>query len=177
VPKGPYAGPRFTQAYGEALAAGADLPSLHAAAARLRERQKDLLAEIEQKKETDRGDRQRAEILVQQIDALERLRQGKKDEGIALLRKVAETESAMALEFGPPVIEKPTFELLGDELLALGRHAEAEQAYRSALARAPGRTRSLQGLLRAEQALGKTDAAEQTQAQLQRYVRTAPAAR
>ena len=168
----------FTQAYGEALvAAGADLPSLRAAAARLRERQKDLLAEIEQKKETDRGDRQRAEILVQQIDALERLREGKKDEGIALLRKAAEAESAMPLEFGPPVIEKPTFELLGDELLALGRHAEAEQAYRSALARAPGRTRSLQGLLRAEQALGKTDAAEQTRAQLQRYVRTAPAAR
>lgn len=83
----------------------------------------------------------------------------------------------MALEFGPPVIEKPTFELLGDELLSLGRHAEAEQAYRSALARAPGRTRSLQGLLRAEQALGKTAAAEQTRAQLQRYVRTEPAAR
>lgn len=177
VPKGAYAGPRLTQAYGEALvAAGADLPSLRAAAARLRERQKDLLAEIEPKKETDRGDRQRAEILVQQIDALERLREGKKDEGIALLRKAAEAESAMPLEFGPPVIEKPTFELLGDELLALGRHAEAEQAYRSTLARAPGRTRSLQGLLRAEQALGKTDAAEQTRAQLQRYVRTAPAA-
>jgi tetratricopeptide (TPR) repeat protein len=180
VPKGPYAGPRLTQAYGEALAAaGGDLTSLHAAAARLRERQKDLLAEIEQKKENNYGDagRRRAEVLVQQIDALERLREGKKDEGIALLRKAAEAESGMPLEFGPPVVEKPAFELLGDELLALGRHAEAEQAYQSALARAPGRTRSLQGLLRAQQALGKTDAAGQTQAQLQRYVRAEPATR
>ncbi len=177
MPKGPYVWPRFILAYGEALAAGGDLNALRAAAARLRERQKELLEVIEQRKDTDRGDRQRTEILVQQIDALERLREGKKDEGIALLRKAAESESAMPLEFGPPVIEKPTFELLGDELLVLGRHAEAEQAYRSALTRAPGRTRSLQGLLRAEQALGKTDAAEQTRAQLQRYVRTAPATR
>jgi hypothetical protein len=77
----------------------------------------------------------------------------------------------MALEFGQPFVEKPTFELLGDELLALGRNAEAEQAYQAALARTPGRTRSLQGLLRTEQALGKTEAAERTLAMLQRYVR------
>jgi tetratricopeptide (TPR) repeat protein len=179
VPKGPYAEARLTQAYGEALAAGSNLSALQTAVARLRDRQKDLLVELEQKKENTYGDggRRRAEVLVQQIDALERLREGKKEEGIALLRKAAEAESAMPLEFGPPVIQKPTFELLGDELLALGRHAEAEQAYRSALERAPGRTRSLQGLLRSQQALGKTDAAEQTRAQLQRYVRTAPAAR
>jgi hypothetical protein len=80
----------------------------------------------------------------------------------------------MALEFGPPAIEKPTSELLGDELLTLGRAAEAEQAYRSALARAPGRTRSLQGLLRAQQALGKSEAAKVTQGQLERYVRAEP---
>jgi tetratricopeptide (TPR) repeat protein len=172
VPKGPYAGPRFTQSYGEALLAAGhgDLPAFHAAAARLRERQKDFLAELEQKKETNPGNRQRAEILVHQIDALELIREGKKDLGIARLRKEADTEGTMALEFGPPFVEKPTFELLGDELLALGRNAEAEQAYQSALARAPGRTSSLQGLLRAEQALGQTEDAERTQTTLQRYV-------
>jgi tetratricopeptide (TPR) repeat protein len=174
LPPGPdHDGPRFTLAYGEALAAaGGDLQALHAAAVRLRERN-------QQKKGTDPDPlhRQRAEIRVRQIDALEQLREGKKDEGIALLRQAAEAESAMALEFGPPVVEKPAWELLGDELLALGRHAEAEQAYQSALARAPGRTRSLEGLLRAEQALGKTEAAERTRAQLRQYVRTEAAAR
>ena len=79
----------------------------------------------------------------------------------------------MPLEFGPPNIQKPANELLGDQLLALGRNAEAEQAYQSALARAPGRTKSLQGLLRAEQALGKTETAERTRAQLERYVAAA----
>ncbi|HSU81839.1 MAG TPA: hypothetical protein VLR69_05425 [Thermoanaerobaculia bacterium] len=172
VPAG-HAAARFTQGYGEALlaAAGSDPAALHAAAGRLRERQKELLAEIAKERKTNPIDRQRAEIAVRQIEALEKIREGKKDEGIAILRQAAEAESAMALEFGPPAIEKPTAELLGDELLALGRAAEAEQAYRSALARAPGRTRSLQGLLRAQQALGKTDAARQTQAQLARFVR------
>ena len=172
VPAG-HAAARFTQGYGEALlaAAGSDPAALHAAAGRLRERQKELLAEIAKERKTNPIDRQRAEIAVRQIEALEKIRDGKKDEGIAILRQAADAESAMALEFGPPAIEKPTAELLGDELLALGRAAEAEQAYRSALARAPGRTRSLQGLLRAQQALGKTDAARQTQAQLARFVR------
>ena len=167
-------GARFSLAYGEALAAagGGDLPSLHAAAARLRALQKELLAAIEQDKVTDPGERRRAEIVMHQIDALERIRGGKAEEGIALLRQAAAGEAAMAMEFGPPQIEKPTYELLGDELAALGRHAEARQAYRSALARAPGRTLSLRGLLRAEQALGDP-AAEQTQSQLVRYVSAA----
>ncbi len=164
---------RFTETYGEALlaAAGSDPAALHAAAGRLRERRKDLLAAIGKAGGSSPADRQRAEIAVRQIDALEKIRSGQKDEGIAILRQAADAESAMALEFGPPAIEKPTFELLGDELLALGRPGEAEQAYRSALARAPGRTRSLQGLLRAQQALGESEAAQVTRAQLARYVR------
>jgi tetratricopeptide (TPR) repeat protein len=173
---GPYAGALFTLAYGEALAAaGGDLPVLRAAAARLRERQKDLLATIEKGRQAIPDDSPHAAIAVQQIEALLSLREGKQDAGIALLRKAAEAESALPLDFGPPAIEKPTFELLGDELLALGRDAEAEAAYQSALARAPGRTRSLQGLLRAQQALRRTEAAERTQALLQRYVHAARA--
>jgi Tfp pilus assembly protein PilF len=177
IPADRYADARFLLAYGEALAAsGGELNAFQAAAARLRERQRELLARIE-KKEDLQADRRNAEIVVRQIDALERIREGKKDEGIALLRKAAEAESALPLEFGPPAIQKPTSELLGDELLALGRNAEAEQAYQSVLTRAPGRTRSLQGLLRAQQALGKTEAAARTQGQLQRYVRAAEVAR
>jgi hypothetical protein len=176
IPQDRYADAKFLLAYGDAMAAsGGDLKAFQAAAARLRERQRDLLARIE-KKESFLVDRHNAEIAVRQIDALERIREGKRDEGVALLGKVAAAESALPLEFGPPAIQKPTSELLGDELLALGRNAEAEQAYQSTLTRAPGRTRSLQGLLRAQQALGKTEAAARTQSQLQRYVRSAVAA-
>jgi hypothetical protein len=176
IPQDRYAGARFLQAYGEALAAsGGELKAFQAAATRLHERQRDLLAEVEKNKEGTMVDRRNAEIAVRQIDALVRIKEGKRDEGIALLRKVADAEAALPLEFGPPPIQKPTSELLGDEFLALGRNAEAEQAYQSTLNRAPGRTRSLQGLLRVQQALGKTEAAARTQGQLQRYVRTAAA--
>jgi hypothetical protein len=175
LPEGRYGEAKFLSAYGDALAASAgDLAAFHAAAERLRLRQRERLAEIEREKKTAPADRQYAEIVVRQIDALERLREGKKDEGLDLLKKAAEAESAMPLEFGPPALEKPSFELLGDELLALGRNDQAEQAYRSELARAPGRTRSLEGLLRSQQAQGGlADAAEQTRAQLQKYVRAA----
>ena len=51
----------------------------------------------------------------------------------------------MEVPFGPPIVEKPSFELLGDELAALGRQPEAAEAYASALKLAPGRKRSLAG--------------------------------
>jgi tetratricopeptide (TPR) repeat protein len=179
VPAGPYAATRLTLAYGEAMAAataaavakatpGPGLAPFQAAAARLHETAT---------RASGPAARKRADLLVAQVDALLAIREGKKEEGIARLRQAAAEEEGMPFEFGPPAIEKPTWELLGDELQALGRNAEAETAYQAALARAPGRTSSLAGRLRAEQALGKTDAAELTKAQLQRYLRPAAAAR
>src|SRR3954451_7537450 len=83
----------FLTAYGETLAAsGGDAAAFRAAAARLRERQRDVLAEIAKEKETSPANRRRAEIPVQEIDGLERIRAGNKDEGIAILRKAAEAE-------------------------------------------------------------------------------------
>lgn len=166
LPADRLAEPKFLQAYAEALmAAGAngDRAALPAAAARLRERQKGILKEMGNKPRTVTFERAGVDIVVRQIDALEMIRKGKKDEGIAELRKVAETESAMPFEFGPPSIQKPSWELLGDELLALGRNADAEKAYQTALSRAPGRTLSLQGLRRAQQALGKTGTAAEAE--------------
>jgi len=176
LPAGRYAEAKFLSAYGDALAASTgDLAAFHAAAARLRLSQRERLAEIEREKKADPAERRTTEIVGQQIEGLERLREGKQDEGIAQLEKAAAAESSLPLEFGPPALEKPSFELLGDELLALGRNDQAERAYRSELARAPGRTRSLQGLLRAQQAQGgQATAVEETRAQLQKYVRAAP---
>jgi hypothetical protein len=107
-------------------------------------------------------------VIQQQIDALLLLREGKKDAGLDALRKAADAESAMPMEFGPPYVEKPSWELLGDELLKAGLAAEAEKAYGNALGRAPGRTASLRGLLQAQTTLGHTEAAALTKAQLDR---------
>ncbi len=134
---------RFSLAYAGALAAArrGDLEALNEAASRL--------TPYDTPKT---GERERVAIVRQQIDALRLSAQGKHDDAVALLRKAAEEERGMPFEFGPPVIEKPTLELLAEELLATGRAAEAGQAYEAALARTPGRTLAVEGLERAQKA-------------------------
>ncbi len=66
--------------------------------------------------------------------------------GIERLREAAAAEDAMPYEFGPPVVLKPTFELLGEELLRLGRAEEARAAFRRAVERTPGRVLAVRGL-------------------------------
>jgi predicted negative regulator of RcsB-dependent stress response len=62
------------------------------------------------------------------------------------LAEVEEAKAALPPPFGPPTLQKPSYELLGDELLALGQKQEAAVAYRTALAAAPNRHLSVLGL-------------------------------
>ena len=55
----------------------------------------------------------------------------------------------MPFDYGPPLPAKPSRELLGEALLDAGRSAEAAEAFRAALKRAPGRRLSLRGLAQA----------------------------
>jgi len=138
---------RFTMAYGDVLATH-DLAVLKTAVARLHELQKDALASAEHHHSMNPSQRIRAEVMGQQADALLLVAEGKRNEAIAMLEKTAKDETSMPFEFGPPVVEKPTYELLGDQLLAAGRASEAAAAYRHALERTPGRTATLEGLRR-----------------------------
>ncbi len=134
---------RFSLAYGDALSAArrGDVKALDEAASRLTGYEG-----------TKPYDRDRARIIRQQAEALRLSARGKRDEAIALLRKAADEERAMPFEFGPPVIEKPTLELLGDELMAAGRATDARVAYEATLARTPGRAVAVEGLERARKA-------------------------
>ena len=78
------------------------------------------------------------------------LARGEKDRGLALLQQAAEAEDKMPFDYGPPLPPKPSRELLGEALLEAGRPAEAAEAFRAALKRAPGRRLSLRGLAHAE---------------------------
>jgi tetratricopeptide (TPR) repeat protein len=77
-------------------------------------------------------------------------------QAIALLKSIAEKERALPLEFGPPAINKPTDELLGELYLQLHRPADAKSSFESDLARAPGRTLALRSLSQANQQLAAT---------------------
>jgi tetratricopeptide (TPR) repeat protein len=71
--------------------------------------------------------------------------------GLSLLRQAAGIEDTIPIEFGPPLIVKPTHEALGETYLALGRPAEARREFERALELGPGRMRSLLGLTRAKE--------------------------
>lgn len=81
----------------------------------------------------------RIAVITQEVGAMELAVAGKHDDAIAALRKAAAAEQAMPFEFGPPFIQKPALELLGEELTAMKRTDEAAVAFRAAFARTPGR--------------------------------------
>ena len=142
LPEGGYLAARFTFAYGDLLAAGADPARIAATQARLRAAAAALRAAGGS---GSSAAARREEIVLMQAAALERLHGGDAEAGLAGLRAAAESERSIPAEFGPPLVEKPSYELLGDALLRLGRRDEARQAYQAALALAPGRRLSTHG--------------------------------
>jgi len=62
-----------------------------------------------------------------------------------LLRQAVSVEETLPVDFGPPTIDKPTHEILGEFLLRRGRKDEARAEFAKALARTPGRRLAQQG--------------------------------
>ena len=82
------------------------------------------------------------------------------------MREATAQEDSMPLEFGPPVVLKPTHELFGEMLLEMGRAKEAHAEFTRALQLAPKRARSLLGLARAATAMGDSAGAAKNYADL-----------
>jgi len=143
---------RFTLAYVDAFDAyrRGDAAALRDAATHLRALQKEPRAAIDamNMNMSNPNNPQRMAIIIQEVDALQMASAGRREEALAELRKAAAAEQSLPFEFGPPFIEKPTLELLGDQLLAMKRRGEAAEAYRAALARTPGRVAAAEGLSR-----------------------------
>ena len=99
-------------------------------------------------------------ILTDQIQAMLLWRENDMEKAGASFQKAAEEEASLPSAFGPPLIAKPSHELLGEFLLDRGQIAEARTAFENALSRAPRRVQSLIGLQHAESLLNDPDAAE-----------------
>jgi len=137
---------KFTLAYADAIYAyrRGDAAALHDIATRLPELAKESSAQMNHEGMSNPNFEQRRAIVMQQVDAMQLALAGRREEAVDALHKTAALETAMPFEFGPPFIEKPTLELLGDQLMAMQRPAEAAVAYREALARTPGRTAAVE---------------------------------
>ena len=86
------------------------------------------------------------ELHIAELRGLVAIAEGRTEAGLEMLRQAASDEDALPFAFGPPRVLKPTFELLGEELLRLGHSEEATKAFRRANERNPGRTLSVRGL-------------------------------
>jgi tetratricopeptide (TPR) repeat protein len=95
-----------------------------------------------------------------ELHALQAAAEGKSQEAVAELQRAVAKEHAMPLEFGPPAIEKPTDELLGELLVQLNRPSEARDAFQTALARAPGRKLVVEALARTDKEISAAAAKE-----------------
>jgi tetratricopeptide (TPR) repeat protein len=87
--------------------------------------------------------------LSKQLNAMAAHAGGDTERAITLLREIAPHEPANA-SLPPGIV--PSYELLGDYLLAAGRHAEAAEAYQRALDARANRASPMRGLHRAKAA-------------------------
>jgi hypothetical protein len=165
---------RLTTAYVNGLAAlrGNLVMTARDALGELRAARTALEAQLDENA-VDQSSRVRAEILELQLSGLIQIAQGDKTTSLDRLREAAALEDKMPFEFGPPFIDKPSHEVLGEALLGLGRAKEARAAFAAALSRTPGRTTALLGLMRAAGAMGDQAKAADVRGQLRTIWRAA----
>jgi tetratricopeptide (TPR) repeat protein len=87
---------------------------------------------------------------VERGEALIQIAEGDRENGLAALEQAAAAELALPVVFGPPVIFKPSYEILGEMHLAEGRLEEAAACFEKSLRLSPGRRLSLEGLKAAQ---------------------------
>jgi tetratricopeptide (TPR) repeat protein len=93
----------------------------------------------------------RTRILELELDAAVSAAGGDLDAAISLAGEAAALEESLPFVFGPPFVDKPSYELLGELLLDAGRAEEAAGAFETAVFRTPGRGAAVRGLERARE--------------------------
>lgn len=91
--------------------------------------------------------RVRPEIFILEIRGLLAEYEGDLAGAERLLLQAVGLEDKLPMAFGPPTIDKPTHELLGEFLQRRGRKTEAHAEFGKAVARTPGRRLTEQGFL------------------------------
>lgn len=128
------------------------------------------------KDDDDPGTIHAIHVMNMQLQAIMRYESGRKEEAVELMKKASDMEGNMDFMFGPPIIAKPSFELLGEMLLETGKFTAAAAAFETALKRAPGRTQSLKGLEKAYTQAGEAEKASVVQQLLEKNLAQADAA-
>jgi tetratricopeptide (TPR) repeat protein len=149
--------PRATWEFTRGLAAAeqGDAPAAQAALAAFEQARTRLVAEIARAPEPDPNDAEyekRLGVLALELQAAIQLAgaPADTDAAIALLHRATALEDSMAFAFGPPDVDMPSHEFLGEVLLARKQFAAAVAELHAALHRAPGRVSVVRALQRAQ---------------------------
>ena len=117
-----------------------------------------LVAEIDRQDEKAPGDLlylERLNVLDQEVLAAIEWARGDMGKAVQFAREASRLEEAMPFSFGPPFIDLPSAELLGDLLMASRQYSEAAEAYELQLRRTRLKPRALEGLATALEQLGR----------------------
>jgi hypothetical protein len=128
-----------------------------------------LAEEIAQQEEKAPGDLlyvERLDVIDQELLAAIEMARGEMGRAVEFARAASRLEGGMPFSFGPPFVDLPAAELLGDLLAASNKPAEAAAAYELQLERTRLKARALEGLVRAQEQLGQQDAARYSRSKL-----------
>ncbi|HBB98165.1 MAG TPA: hypothetical protein DC054_22500 [Blastocatellia bacterium] len=147
LPKTAGAGARLDFAFAKAMG---EIMQGHHDAARLAlaelEAVSHEVADIETKRgASDPSYRVRPEIFLLEARALLAEQDGDFTGAERLMLQAVSLEDKLPIAFGPPTIDKPSHEILGEFLLRRGRKDEAHAEFEKAVARTPGRRLTEQG--------------------------------
>jgi hypothetical protein len=122
------------------------LDSAHAAIVKLESVARNVIERETKENDPDPTYRVRPEILLIEAKALMAEQEHQLANAEKLLRHAVDLEATLPVAFGPPTIDQPTHELLGEYLLRHGQRTEAHAEFAKALAAAPGRRLAEKGL-------------------------------
>ncbi|HEX9706628.1 MAG TPA: hypothetical protein VGA24_03225, partial [Steroidobacteraceae bacterium] len=107
----------------------------------------------------------RLAVIEHQLEAMKARASGDTDMMIKHAREASRLEGEMPYSFGPPFVDMPSAQLLGELALELGNPEEAAGAFAEQLKRSRLKAQVLLGLAHAERARGNAEAAEDAMAQ------------
>jgi predicted Zn-dependent protease len=142
--------------------------------AQFRSLQAALEAEIARQAEkapTDLLYLERLRVMDQELLAAIEMARGEMGKAAEYAREASRLEGAMPFSFGPPFVDLPSAEYLGDLLMASRQFADAAAAYELQLERTRLKPHALEGLARALGELGREAEANYQRAKLEQIRR------
>jgi len=110
----------------------------------------------------------RLRVMDQELLAAIEMARGEMTAAAAYAREASRLEGEMPFSFGPPFVDLPAAEFLGDLLASSRQYADAAAAYELQLQRSRLKPRALEGLALAQEKLGREAEARYTRSRLER---------